>query len=667
MGRPWPDVPAAQGTRKVLLLGDSLLAQTAATIGPALEFHGLQAEVVDRTAPGTGLLDPGIVGRLTAELDANIDADIVVVEYLGDCSGCPVVPGSAEYFQGWIAAAQQLVDAIRNRGMTPVWVVAPPIDPVIPAAAIYQALSAAGLDLARANDVVIANWADAFTDLTGQYLPLLSYANVFEEPRWHIVRSDGVRFTDDGVVRAANWAAAGIQQAWDAQPRPPTTVTVATSPPLVPAFDPSVSDYVIRCADDPVAVTIGAPQTTTVSVDGQPAASGRFATSVSRSTGQQFTLVVQAPAQAPAAYFVRCLPLDFPEWNASRTGATQAEYYVSAVISGSSGNYPAVFDNNGVPVWWAPKTSTLFADRFANGNLAWTKTDNSAAEERSLDGALVRTITTSGSPPDQHDLLRLDNGNYVMVTNVSRADVDFSSWGDGGPGTATLLDHVIQELTPAGDVVWSWDAADHISVAETDPQWRAQLVFSPYDAFHWNSIEATDTGFLVSFRHLDAVYAIDKATGDIDWKLGGTPTPESLAVVDDPVFTGGSHFGGMHDARRLGDGTVTLFDNGSNLGRAPRVVRYRIDEGAGTATMVEQLSDATVVPTSVCCGSARRLDGGDWVVGWGGTNTVSELTSTGSRVFLMRFTNGTIYRAVPVPFGVLDRAALRAGMDAQYP
>jgi hypothetical protein len=46
---------------------------------------------------------------------------------------------------------------------------------------------------------------------------------------------------------------------------------------------------------------------------------------------------------------------------------------------------------------------------------------------------------------------------------------------------------------------------------------------------------------------------------------------------------------------------------------------------------------------------------------------VSELTSSGSRVFLLQFTSGTLYRAVPVPFGVLDRAALRAGMDAQYP
>ena len=46
---------------------------------------------------------------------------------------------------------------------------------------------------------------------------------------------------------------------------------------------------------------------------------------------------------------------------------------------------------------------------------------------------------------------------------------------------------------------------------------------------------------------------------------------------------------------------------------------------------------------------------------------VTELTSTGSRVFLLQFrpdyfTN----RVIPVPFGQLSRAALRAGMGALY-
>ena len=668
LARPAPDVTPVAGIRKVLLLGDSLLAQTAPTIGPALAFHGLQANVVDGTTPGSGLLDPGIMDRLTAKLDANADANIVVVEYLGECNSCSVTPGSADYFDGWMAVAQQLIDAIRSRGMTPVWVVAPPIDPVLPNAATLHTLSDTGLQFAQANNLVVANWADAFTDVEGHYLPLLFYSNLFEDPAWHVVRVDGVGFSGDGILRAANWTAAGIQQAWDGQPAPPTTLVVSANPSLFPAFDPGVTDYVSRCTDQPVQVRVGAPTTTTVAVDGQPAMSGWFTASVSRSTGQEFTFVVQAPAQAPATYYVRCLPLDFLDWTASRTGTTQAEYYISAVITGTPANYPAIFDNDGVPIWWAPKTQTLFAELLPNGNVGWTKTDATPAEERRLDGSLVGTVIPSVGVPDQHDLLRLANGNYVMVGNVPRANVDFGSWGPSGPGTAALLDQVIQEITPAGAVVWSWDTADHVPVIETDPQWRSQLIYAPYDAYHLNSIEETPTGYIVSFRHLDAIYEIDKNTGDIVWKLGGSTRPESLSVVGDPVFDGGSHFGGQHDARLLlGDGSVTLFDDGTDLGRAPRAVRYQIDAGARTATMLEQQTDADIAPGSYCCGSTRRLEGGDWVFGWGGTNLVSEMTSSGSRVFLMQFSPGVIYRALPVPFGVLDRAALRAGMDAQYP
>src|SRR5262249_32503571 len=119
--------------------------------------------------------------------------------------------------------------------------------------------------------------------------------------------------------------------------------------------------------------------------------------------------------------------------------------------------------------------------------------------------------------------------------------------------------------------------------------------------------------------------------------------------------------------RVLPDGTVTMHDNGTNLGRAPRGVRYQLDLNAKTATMVEQASDPTLVSSAGCCGSARRLPGGDWVFGWGGTNTASERAADGTREFVMQFVGANVSRFTPVLPGVLDRATLRAGMDAQYP
>jgi Arylsulfotransferase (ASST) len=132
----------------------------------------------------------------------------------------------------------------------------------------------------------------------------------------------------------------------------------------------------------------------------------------------------------------------------------------------------------------------------------------------------------------------------------------------------TCLNHVFQELTPNGVPVWQWDAASHIPVTETTAAWRAQEtseVRTSYDPWHFNSIEPTGDGYILGFRHLDAIYKVENTVvGNIVWKLGGTPHPESLQIVNDP-FNGIS---GQHDARLLPDGSVTLYDNGT-LGLGP--------------------------------------------------------------------------------------------------
>jgi hypothetical protein len=169
----------------------------------------------------------------------------------------------------------------------------------------------------------------------------------------------------------------------------------------------------------------------------------------------------------------------------------------------------------------------------------------------------------------------------------------------------------------------------------------------------------------VGFRHLDAIYKVTQGGADdgtIDWKIGGTPRPESL-VVGDAVFTAGGGFSGQHDARWLPDDVLTLQDNGTGI-RSPRALAYRIDEELATATLLEEISDSRY-PTSRCCGSSRRLPGGNWVTGWGGTNAVTEHAPDGTPVFTLTH-DGSVYRGLPILPGELDDVALRAGMDAQY-
>jgi hypothetical protein len=133
-------------------------------------------------------------------------------------------------------------------------------------------------------------------------------------------------------------------------------------------------------------------------------------------------------------------------------------------------------------------------------------------------------------------------------------------------------------------------------------------------------------------------------------------------VLQDPLaYT----FGGQHDARLLPDGTLTVFDNRTQLGTPPRAVRFRINETTGTATLLQTITDPSVT-ASQCCGSARRLSNGDWLIDWGEANThpIGGYTSTGQRTFLLTFDAHSSYRAEPVPAGAVTAQDLRDAMNA---
>ncbi len=337
-----------------------------------------------------------------------------------------------------------------------------------------------------------------------------------------------------------------------------------------------------------------------------------------------------------------------------------------------------------MPVWWRQVDGATDAKALADGTLAWATSEPGATfnldsesgfQVHELDGTLVDTWNTVDMPTDFHDFQMLENGNAMIGAYPARpGTLDLTEYG-GPSSNGTLLDGVVQEVAPDGTVVWSWSTEDHIDPSETPERWRPEFVYGlPHElpdgrqAFDWNhlnSIEQTEDTVLLSFRHLDAVYLINKDDGEIIWKLGGTPTSKSLTVVDDPEA---NPLGGQHFARMLPDGTVTVYDNNSEETTPPRGVRYEIDLEAMTATMVEAVSD-TDVPVSACCGSAARLEDGSWVMSWGGTRVIGEFGPEGDRHFVLTFKQmpeafGLSYRVDAVEGDILDIDELRAGMDA---
>jgi hypothetical protein len=448
---------------------------------------------------------------------------------------------------------------------------------------------------------------------------------------------------------------------------------MAAEPSLTPAFNPRVPDYVVSCTT-PVRMSFHAPPGVAVSVDGGRPRHGAFRTSVSISAGQGFRFLVSA-AHHDHAYGVRCLPSDFPGSSANRVGRPQAAWYVVAPCC--LWDYAAIYDTNGVPVWWLhTRRPVLDASLLPDGDVGVGMAKGyglslARFNEYRLDGSFVRTFSIpNGISTDRHELQVLPNGDYIVVARVPRAGVDLRPYG--GPANATVLDALIAEVSPLHKLVWSWNSKDHVNLAETGRWYQRGLLAHPvqlsgrrvaYDIVHINAVAPYGRGLLVSLRNTDAVYAIDKPSGAVVWKLGGTPTPQSLRIIGDDA----PDFGGQHDVRALPDGTVTLFDNGTGRDRAPRALRFRIDERGRRATLLEQLVDHQTPPSSSCCGSARKLPGGDWVVSWGGQRVVTELTPGDKPIFALTFTSEVSYRAQPILPGVLSRDALEAAMDSMYP
>lgn len=427
---------------------------------------------------------------------------------------------------------------------------------------------------------------------------------------------------------------------------------------VAPRFRWGVRDYAARCEGDALTLRVSRAPGWRAKLPGSAAFSSTQRLRLQLGSGEATTLTFRRDGRPRRVRFhIRCLPPGFPDYEFERVRAGGPELLMTQLAD----RYAVIFSRGGAPVWWM-QSDTLPTDAkvLPDGTVSWAMAPFGSISGsygiRSFDGNLLRTV---GDPSDTdlHDLQLLPNGNYLIGREVFRDGVDASAFG--GAADATVLDYVIAEVKPSGRTVRSWSSAEHIGLAETGRWWPQLTPNAIYDVVHWNAVDAGGRYMYLSFRHLDAIYKVDRFSGEIVWKLGGTPTPRSLDVRGDQL---GSPLGAQHDVRVQPDGSVTVFDNRSGLDDAvPRAVRFRVDERRGTAKLVESISDPEIA-SSRCCGSARRLPSGDWLVAWGSSDLVGAYDERGRPLFRLRAPGAFTYRANPVPEGI-GIASLRAGMD----
>lgn len=189
--------------------------------------------------------------------------------------------------------------------------------------------------------------------------------------------------------------------------------------------------------------------------------------------------------------------------------------------------------------------------------------------------------TVNGIRPDVHDF-QLSKTGTVLLAGVHDTILNLSAYqfaGSQGSGSTRALGFVVQEFDADRNVIFQWNSNEHIHPGDS-------YVGYPYhpasfDYCHGNTIEEEPDGnLLLSFRNLDAVYKIDRQTGEILWQLGGK--------FSDFSFANDGGFSGQHDVRRLPNGNVAMFDN-ANMAAPPqqsRAVEYHLDTVQWVATKV---------------------------------------------------------------------------------
>ena len=262
-------------------------------------------------------------------------------------------------------------------------------------------------------------------------------------------------------------------------------------------------------------------------------------------------------------------------------------------------------------------------------------------------------FSQNGILPDGHDVQILPNGNYLLM-GFENLPMDLSAYpffnqnGTAGSPNATVKSGVIQELDANKNVVFEWHAADHYDFGDVDPRQLDSPV--NVDWTHFNAVEQdADGNILVSPRHFNEITKISRTDGSIVWRLGGKAN--QFNFLNDSL-----RFLAQHDARRISNGNVTLFDNGFNtqpVVHPAAAKEYRLDETALTAELMWSYVE-NAGSFSRALGNAQRLDNGNTLVNYGlltNSNVVFNVVGTaGNKVFEIQFDDSlTSYRSFYYP------------------
>ena len=300
-----------------------------------------------------------------------------------------------------------------------------------------------------------------------------------------------------------------------------------------------------------------------------------------------------------------------------------------------------------------------------------------------------------GAARQNHDWSRLPNGDTLVVSTLDRILPRFSP--------KPVADQAIYEVTPKGEVVWTWRVADHIDEFGLSPEGLALLKtvladgntghgfltindmqpIGPNKWFDGGDARFAPDNIVIDSREASFIAIIDRKSGHIVWRLGPDyPTNASRQIR--PVFSQAlprpvDQTSGQHDAHIIakglpGEGDLLVFDNEGPSGYP--LTRLGVNNGSRvleinpvSKQIVWQYSGldsdrASWSFYSSFISSARRLPNGNTLIDEGQTGRFFQVTPKGEIVW--EYVNpyfgrqtlaegrevqaSWVYRAQPVPY-----------------
>ncbi|KAL4804463.1 ASST-domain-containing protein [Aspergillus unguis] len=233
--------------------------------------------------------------------------------------------------------------------------------------------------------------------------------------------------------------------------------------------------------------------------------------------------------------------------------------------------------------------------------------------------------------------------NTLLVTAYNVTQHDLTSIG--GRPDDYMLDGKFYEIDIAtNEVVFSWSALDHledIPLEESHQHWAEDVGAKdkPYDAYHINSVELMDDGYIISLRHFWSGYYVHN-NGTVMWRLAGEKGVGDFEIDDNGAFSW------QHDIRiynETEEGFVMSLFNNANTPTdevaATTGLSYDVDLVNRKAKTLRVMNDTDDVIHSVSQGSYQLLSEATQhvVLGYGSIAEVKEYDAENNEVLTVKF------------------------------